>query len=226
MGPCGIIGQPGPIIPGPIGPPAPFMPPCCIIGHPGPIGSPGPSSPRTSLRLAPSGRSAPLDLAPYRSSDWLSPLQLRRNPEKKIPATTNKLPATMPIHTRALIGPLSRPFRVSYPEGSPTPGASLMSSFEVRQPWLDLPIVLAVGRSRPLPECLPGFQMPTPAIAVGLNYLAPQRNIWQGPFGSTQTPKVTFNSPNGLLTCVNCQRSRNSPGLRGCPSRNSPPAVT
>jgi hypothetical protein len=23
-----------------------------------------------------------------------------------------------------------------------------------------------------------------------------------------------------------CQRSRNSPGLRGCPSRNSPPAVT
>ena len=23
-----------------------------------------------------------------------------------------------------------------------------------------------------------------------------------------------------------CQRSRNSPGLRGCPSRNSPPSVT
>ncbi|MDT5192160.1 MAG: hypothetical protein QOI28_4411 [Mycobacterium sp.] len=25
---------------------------------------------------------------------------------------------------------------------------------------------------------------------------------------------------------LNCQRSRNSPGLRGCPSRNSPPSVT
>ena len=29
-----------------------------------------------------------------------------------------------------------------------------------------------------------------------------------------------------LRQCRHCQRSRNSPGVRGCPSRNSPPSVT
>jgi hypothetical protein len=28
------------------------------------------------------------------------------------------------------------------------------------------------------------------------------------------------------VAAFTCQRSRNSPGLRGCPSRNSPPSVT
>ena len=29
-----------------------------------------------------------------------------------------------------------------------------------------------------------------------------------------------------LVERLLCERSRNSPGLRGCPSRNSPPSVT
>jgi hypothetical protein len=28
------------------------------------------------------------------------------------------------------------------------------------------------------------------------------------------------------VTVFSCQRSSNSPGMRGCPSRNSPPSVT
>jgi hypothetical protein len=50
-------------------------------------------------------------------------------------------------------------------------------------------------------------------------------------FDFAYTPGQAWTAARGWLevlpgVATACQRSRNSPGLRGCPSRNSPPAVT
>jgi hypothetical protein len=37
---------------------------------------------------------------------------------------------------------------------------------------------------------------------------------------------VVMSTPHAAESVARCQRSRNSPGMRGCPSRNSPPSVT
>ncbi|MGB7114265.1 MAG: hypothetical protein WBD77_27665 [Mycobacterium sp.] len=47
-------------------------------------------------------------------------------------------------------------------------------------------------------------------------------NTWT----STADAYLDTNDPTLASDLVTCQRSRNSSGLRGCPSRNSPPSVT
>ena len=75
------------------------------------------------------------------------------------------------------------------------------------------PAPTAAGQPAPVPYSGPGQSVKTQSGRVHC-YV-------------TATGEGTGNhGPTVICEADDCQRSRNSPGVRGCPSRNSPPSVT